>query len=174
MKWPADGISCRKGSTCIGFVPGEKARRDWNEREEKIASAMDQLRVLADPKRKQAKTEAKLRLQADAILAHFAVQAWVKVDIALEEVVKFRQLTRGRASAHTAYRKVVRWLPLAACGGRCVRHVHLGHGAYPNVQRALDRRRAPQPVVLQVSKADKSVAELLSCVLRLPRQKCCR
>jgi transposase len=28
-----------------------------------------------------------------------------------DDVVEFRQLTRGRATAHTAYRKIVRWLP---------------------------------------------------------------
>ena len=36
------------------------------------------------------------------------------------------------------------------------------------------RKAIRERVVLQVSKADKSVAELMSCVLRLPRQKGCR
>jgi len=101
----------QEGFRLYWFRSSEKARRDWNEREEKIASAMDQLRALADPQRKKATTEPRLRKQADAILVRFAVQPWIKVDIALQQVVTFRQLTRGRASADTAYRRVVRWLP---------------------------------------------------------------
>ena len=109
----ASGIyRMQEGFRLYWFRSSEKARRDCNEREQKIASAMERLRALADPERKKkATTEPKLRKQADAILARYAVEAWVKVEIALEEVVKFRQLTRGRASANTAYRKVVRWLP---------------------------------------------------------------
>ena len=101
----------QEGFRLYWFRSSEKARRDWNEREEKIASAMDQLRALADPESKKAKTEPRLRQQTEAILARFAVESWIKVDIALQQVVSFRQLARGRASADTAYRKVVRWLP---------------------------------------------------------------
>ena len=40
---------------------------------------------------------------------------------------------------------------------------------------ALERLTSPLlPVVLQVSNADKFVAERLSCVLRLPNRKGCR
>jgi transposase len=102
----------QEGFRLYWFRSSEKARRDWNEREEKIASAMDQLRALADPDRKRkARTEPKLRKQADAILNRFAAQEWVKVEVAREEVTNFRQLTPGRASANTVYRKVVHWLP---------------------------------------------------------------
>jgi transposase len=79
------------------FRSSEKARRDENEREDKITSAMDQLRALADPARKKKlRTEKTLRKKADAILVRFAVEAWVKVDIALQQVESFRQITRGR------------------------------------------------------------------------------
>src|SRR5437588_631849 len=76
----ASGIyQLQEGFRLYWFRSSEKARRDWNEREDKIASAMEHLRVLADPERKKKTTsEPKLRKQADAILARFAVQAWVK------------------------------------------------------------------------------------------------
>src|SRR5207253_11263312 len=65
----------QEGFRLYWFRSSEKARRDWNEREDKIASAMEHLRVLADPERKKKTTsEPKLRKQADAILARFAVQ----------------------------------------------------------------------------------------------------
>jgi transposase len=102
----------QEGFRLLWFRSSEKARRDWNEREEKIASAMDQLRTLADPAhKKKTRTEAKVRKQADAILTRLAVQDWVKVEIALEEVTHYRQLTRGRAAANTVYHKVVDWRP---------------------------------------------------------------
>jgi hypothetical protein len=40
--------------------------------------------------------------------------------------------------------------------------------------RFQDFRQCPKTVVLQVSNADKFVAERLSCVLRLPNRKGCR
>src|SRR5207248_10100970 len=77
---------------------------------------MDQLRALADPVRKRKpKKEQTLRKQAEAILARFAVRGWIKVDIASVEVEKFRQVTRGRSSADTMYRKLVHWVPGINC-----------------------------------------------------------
>jgi transposase len=106
----------REGFRIYWFRSSEKARRDWNAREDKIAAAMDQLRALADPARKKKpKTEKALRKKADAILAHFAVHTWIKVDIALQQVEKFSQATRGRASANTMYHKVVKSVSTISC-----------------------------------------------------------
>jgi len=106
----------REGFWMYWFRSSEKARRDWNEGKEKIALAMNQLRLLADPARKKKpKTEKALRRKADAILSRFAVEAWVKVDIALEQVEKFRQVTRGRSSANTMYHKIVQRVPRISC-----------------------------------------------------------
>jgi len=106
----------REGFRVYWFRSSEKARRDENEREGKITSAMDQLRALADPARKKKpRTEKTLRKKADAILARFAVEAWVKVDIALQQVESFRQITRGRSSANTMYRKSVLLVPRISC-----------------------------------------------------------
>jgi transposase len=92
------------------FRSSEKARRDWNEREEKIAAAMGQLRALAHPERNQRpKTEKALRQKVDAILA--PVEDWIKVEISFEEEEKFRQLTRGRSSSNTTYRRTVLRVP---------------------------------------------------------------
>src|SRR5207237_3041188 len=90
----------QEGFRLYWFRSSEKARRDWDEREEKIASAMDQLRALADPVRKRKpKKEQTLRKQAEAILARFAVRVWIKVDIASVAVDYCRQETRERYCA---------------------------------------------------------------------------
>ena len=106
----------REGFRMYWYRSSEKARRDWNEREEKIATVMDQLRALADPARKRKpKKEKALRKKADAILARIVGEAWVQFEITLQEEEKFRQIARGRASSHTMYRKVVRWVPRISC-----------------------------------------------------------
>jgi transposase len=102
----------REGFRIHWFRSSEKARRDWNERETKIASALDHLRALADPARKKKpKTEKTLRKKADAVVARFGVESWVAIEIALEEVEKFRQIRRGRSSPNTMYRKLLHWVP---------------------------------------------------------------
>jgi transposase len=106
----------REGFRIYWFRSSEKARRDGDEREEKIASALNQLRALSDPARKKKPRTAKaLRHQADAILARWAVGNWLKVDIAVQPVEKFRQVTRGRSSANTVYRKFVQSVPTLSC-----------------------------------------------------------
>jgi transposase len=100
----------QEGFRLYWFRSSEKARRDWNEREEKIGAAMDRLRALADPAGKhKPKTEKALRRKVDAILSGF--EPWIQVDIALEKVERFRQVRRGRSSANTTYRKVAHWVP---------------------------------------------------------------
>ena len=116
------------------FRSSQKARRDWNDREDKIASAMDQLRALADPTRKKKpKTEKALRKKVDAILARFAVGTWVTVDIALQPVEKFTQINRGRASANTMYHKVVQWVPSISCArdDNAISQAELMDGIFP-------------------------------------------
>ena len=100
----------QEGFKIYWFRSSEKARRDWNEREEKIAAAMDQLRTLGDPEtNNRPKTENALRRKVDAILS--ITEDWIKVDITLKEVEKFRQLKRGRSSTNTTYRRTVLQVP---------------------------------------------------------------
>ncbi len=106
----------REGFKIHWFRSSEKSRRDWQDREERIAHAMDHIRALADPARKKApKTEKALRKKADKILSRFTVSAWVKVDIALERVEKFRQIKPGRSTTDTVYHRTVRWVPRISC-----------------------------------------------------------
>ena len=124
----------REGFRLYWLRSSEKARRDWNEREEKIAAAMDQLRALADPARKKKpKTEKALRKKADTILARFAVEVWVKVEITLEQREKFRQVARGRSSANTMYHKIVQWVPRISCARdeNAILRSELMDGIYP-------------------------------------------
>ena len=94
------------------FRSSEKARRDRQEREEKIAAALGQLGGLADPARKKRpKTDKAVRRKVEEILEHFAVKPWVRVEVTWESVEQFRQIKRGRSSANTLYRRMVRQVP---------------------------------------------------------------
>lgn len=102
----------QEGFRLYWFRSSEKARRDRQEREEKIASALDQLGALTDPARKKKpRTEKVLRRKVDDILAHFAVEPWLHVEIVVDAVEQFRQIKRGRSSVSTLYRKIVRQVP---------------------------------------------------------------
>lgn len=106
----------REGFRLFWFRSSEKARRDYKEREEKIALAVDHIRALADPKRKKRpKTEKAMRKRTDAILNRFGVADWITVEIALERVEKFKQARRGRSSDDSMFRRVIHWIPSIEC-----------------------------------------------------------
>jgi transposase len=106
----------REGFKIYWIRSSEKARRDWQEREDKISQAVDHIRALADPlRKKKLKTEAALRKKTDHILARFGAANWIKVDIALERVEKFRQVKRGPATEDSVYRRIVRFVPRLSC-----------------------------------------------------------
>jgi len=113
----AAGLSqLREGFRLYWFRSSEKRRRDEAAREERITRAIDHLQALADPLRKKSpKTEAALRKRAQAIVQRFDASAWVRVAIVIEEVESFTQLTRGRASPDTVYRRRRRWVPRLNC-----------------------------------------------------------
>ena len=100
----------QEGFEIYWFRSSEKARRDWNEREDKVAAAMDQLRMLADPERKnRPESENAVRRKVDLILSN--VEDWIKVDITLKEVEKFQQLKHGRSSSKTTRCRTVHKVP---------------------------------------------------------------
>jgi transposase len=109
----ATGIyQMREGFRIHWFRSSEKMRRDEEEREEKIDNAYQYLQDLTDPvRKKKPKTEKTLRKKAESILLKCGVEEWLQIDIALEKVENFKQLSRGPASADTVYRKTVHWIP---------------------------------------------------------------
>jgi transposase len=128
------------------FRSREKARRDFNQREERIASAIQRLQALADPQRKKKpRTARKMRQKAETIVAHYQVQEWVKYEIKLEEVEKFRQATRGRATAQTLYHRQVRLVPRILCSRdeNAIARAELMDGIFPLTSNApLDAKAA--------------------------------
>jgi transposase len=126
----------REGFKVHWFRSSEKSRRDWNEREEKVAAAIEHVRALADPMRKKKpKTEVALRKKAEQILSRFGVKTWVKVEIALERGEKFKQVGRGRSSADSRYRRIVQYIPVVSCSRdeSAIAHSVVMDGIFPLV-----------------------------------------
>jgi hypothetical protein len=94
----ATGIhQMREGFRMYWFRSSEKARQDWNEPEDKIASALDQLRALADPARKKKpKTEKAIRKKATRF---WLVSLWSSGSKSILFWSRLRNSVRSRAVA---------------------------------------------------------------------------
>jgi transposase len=105
-----------EGFRVFWFRSSEKARRDYTDREDRIAAALERLEALTDPQRKKKpRTTRKLRQKAEAIVARFAVRDWVKYEIKVHELEDFRQATPGRPTSATMYRRRVRRVARLTC-----------------------------------------------------------
>ena len=102
----------KEGFRIHWFRSSEKKRRDLEEREEKILTALDHLRELSHVSNKKSpKTEKKFRKKVEDILDKFGAKLWIHTDITLEKVEEFKQKKRGPATQDTTYKKVVRLVP---------------------------------------------------------------
>lgn len=98
------------------FRSSEKKRRDYEAREEKIASALDRLRTLNDPLLKRApRTEKAAKKRVEKVLDELLVRAWIHVEVTLKKVEQFKQKRPGPATPDTDYRKTVYWVPQIHC-----------------------------------------------------------
>ena len=106
----ATGIyQMQEGFPIYWIRSSEKKRRDFEEREEKILSALDRLQKLKTSTKKIPRTEAKFREKVEKILEKDSAKQWINTDITLEKVEEFKQNQRGRATEDTTYRKMVDW-----------------------------------------------------------------
>jgi transposase len=123
-----------EGFRVYWFRSSEKARRDYNDREDRIAAALARLEALTDPQRKKKpRRENKLRRQAEAIVMRFAVQDLVKYEVKVQEVEDFRQATPGRPTSATMYHRRVRQVPHLTCRRDeiAIRQAELMDGIFP-------------------------------------------
>ena len=113
----ADGLyQMREGFRLHWFRSSEKRLLDHDVREEKIENAMSQLRMLTDPSRKRKpKKEKSITKKVDEILSRFGAKKWINVEIAVDNIEEFKQITRGRSSEKTSYRKVIKSIPRIIC-----------------------------------------------------------
>jgi transposase len=109
-----DLYQVKEGFRLYWYRSSEKCRYDAQDREERIAAALQRLERLNERRGRGPKTEPAIRRAAENTLAHYRVKNLVNYQVALVERVQFVQRTRGKASEHTNYRRVARAWPVVS------------------------------------------------------------
>jgi transposase len=96
------------------FRSSEKRLYDAQDRQDRIAVARQRLEGLNERRGRGPKTEPAVRRAAENLLIRYRVGDWVEYHIALQQKAQFVQTTRGKPSAQTAYRRVVKTIPVVS------------------------------------------------------------
>lgn len=110
----AEGLyQMREGFPIHWYRSSEKVRRDAQDREDRMSSAISKLHALSDEKRRGPKTAPAMRRAAERILATYKVQELIKVTVEVDDVESFSQTKRGRPSAvgDNLYRRTLKKVP---------------------------------------------------------------
>jgi transposase len=101
----------REGFIVHWYRSSQKRKRDEQDRNERIDRAIERLEAF-DPKRMRGpKTEAAIAKRVNEILAQCRAEEWVTVDIKWDKVEYFKAVTRGKPTADTSFRRIVREEP---------------------------------------------------------------
>lgn len=101
----------KEGFRLYWYRSSEKKLRDEQDREDRISLAMNRLQLLNERKRRGPKSEKSVRKAAQKILSKYKVEKWIDVDIQIEEVEKFKQVTRGKPTMETRYKRTIKRVP---------------------------------------------------------------
>jgi transposase len=101
----------REGFLIHWYRSSQKKKHDERDRNERIDRAIEHLEAF-DPKRMRGpKTDAAITKRVDQILAQFRAEEWVTVDIKWDKVEYFKAVTRGKPTAETPFRRIVKKEP---------------------------------------------------------------
>jgi transposase len=101
----------REGFIVHWYRSTQKNKRDEHDRNERIARARERLETLDLKRMRGPKTEAAIRNRVDQILAQHRAEEWVTVDIKWDAVEHFKAVTRGKPTAETTFRRIVKKEP---------------------------------------------------------------
>jgi transposase len=107
-----DFYQVREGFRLYWYRSSEKALYDAQDRQERIAAALQRLERLNERRGRGPKTEPAIQRAAENALAHFRVKDWVHYQITTVHQDHFIQRTRGKPSTQTNYRRVVKVIPV--------------------------------------------------------------
>ena len=101
----------REGFTIYWLRSSQKKKRDQKSREERIARAVDKLEALDLGRTRGPKTDTTLRKRIDQILTQCQAHDWVRVEIKWDDHEEFKAKTRGKPTAETDFRRIVKKVP---------------------------------------------------------------
>jgi transposase len=101
----------REGFLIHWYRSSQKKKRDERDRNERIDRAIERLEALDLKRMRGPKTDAAIRSRVDLILAQHRAQEWITVDIKWDKVEYFKAVTRGKPTADTSFRRIVKKEP---------------------------------------------------------------
>jgi transposase len=101
----------REGFLIHWYRSSQKKKHDERDRNERIDRAIEHLEAF-DPKRMRGpKTDAAITKRVEQILAQYRAEEWVTIDIKWDKVEYFKAVTRGKPTAETPFRRIVKREP---------------------------------------------------------------
>jgi transposase len=114
FEWAMGLYQMDEGFRIHWFRSSEKRLRDAQDRQERIGRTIQRLEGLNERRGRGPKTEPAIRRAAENLLAHYRVADLVHYRIDLQPRAQFVQTARGRPSAQTTYKRVVRTVPVVS------------------------------------------------------------
>jgi len=102
----------QEGFRIYWYRSSEKRQHDDQDRQERIAAALQRLEGLKQRRGRGPKTEPALRRAAENLLDKYRVRSLVDFQIDLQEKVHFVQTRRGKPGSQTTYKRVAKSLPV--------------------------------------------------------------
>ena len=93
------------------YRSSQKKKRDERDRDERIKRARERLETLYLRRTRGPKTDAAIRKRVDEILTQHHAEEWITVEVKWDTVEKFKATTRGKPTADTPFRRIIRQVP---------------------------------------------------------------
>jgi transposase len=101
----------REGFTLYWYRSSQKKKRDARDRGEWIERTIERLESLDLRRMRGPKTEAAIGKRVDEIMAQHRAEEWIAVEIKWDSVETFKAVTRGKATADTIFRRIIKHVP---------------------------------------------------------------
>src|SRR5215475_8747680 len=101
----------REGFMLYWYRSSQKKKRDQRDRNERIERARERLETLDLRRTRGPKTDAAIRKRVDEILTQHHAEEWITVEVKWDTVEKFKATTRGKPTADTPFRRIIRQVP---------------------------------------------------------------
>ncbi|MBA0087284.1 MAG: hypothetical protein HRJ53_20050 [Acidobacteria bacterium Pan2503] len=101
----------REGFMLYWYRSSQKKKRDERDRDERIERTRERLETLDLRRTRGPKTDAAIRKRVDEILSQHHAEEWITVEVKWDTVEKFKATTRGKPTADTPFRRIIRQLP---------------------------------------------------------------
>ncbi len=108
----AGSYQMREGFRIHWYRSSEKCLYDAQDRQDRITTVLQRLERLNQRRGRGPKTEPAIRRAAENTLTQYRVKSLVHYQIDLRQEVQFVQRTRGKPSALTNYKKLVKTIPV--------------------------------------------------------------